>query len=233
MNFEKLSAPSLKDLFVSQIRSSILSGDLPVGSKLPPEREIASRMQVSRAVINSGFEILERQGFLEVRPRLGVYVADYAKYGNIETLVSIMEYSGENIKASEIRSILEFRRALEHLATGEFVAHASDAEITRFREYAEGILSAPASQEAVESVFSFHHEMAAAGGNTILPLIYISFKPVITKLWQKYCHLYGRQLLYENTMELYRALERRNISEASACTDRNLDDTISGKHRIC
>lgn len=41
VEFEKLSAPSLKDLFVKQIQGMILSGELPEGTALPPERELA------------------------------------------------------------------------------------------------------------------------------------------------------------------------------------------------
>uniref|UniRef100_UPI000B07B0E9 winged helix-turn-helix domain-containing protein n=1 Tax=Clostridium sp. NkU-1 TaxID=1095009 RepID=UPI000B07B0E9 len=63
MEFQKLSALSLKEMFICQIRDMILSGHIPVGSKLPPEREIARQMQVSRAVVNSGFAELEKQGF--------------------------------------------------------------------------------------------------------------------------------------------------------------------------
>lgn len=36
MEFEKLSAPSLKDLFVKQIQGMILSGELAQGTALPP-----------------------------------------------------------------------------------------------------------------------------------------------------------------------------------------------------
>ena len=52
MEFSKITAPSLKDLFVQQIEEKILSGELPVGSKMPPEREMAEQMKVSRAVVN-------------------------------------------------------------------------------------------------------------------------------------------------------------------------------------
>lgn len=38
MEFEKLVSPSLKDLFISHIEAMILSGELPVGQQLPPER---------------------------------------------------------------------------------------------------------------------------------------------------------------------------------------------------
>ena len=54
MEFTRLSAPSLKDLFVQQLQGKILSGELPVGTQLPPERELARQMQVSRAVVNGG-----------------------------------------------------------------------------------------------------------------------------------------------------------------------------------
>ena len=54
MPFEKLNSPSLKQLFVRQLQGMILSGELPMGSQLPPERELARQMQVSRAVVNGG-----------------------------------------------------------------------------------------------------------------------------------------------------------------------------------
>jgi len=40
MEFTKLSAPSLKELFIQELEGMILSGKLKVGEKLPSEREI-------------------------------------------------------------------------------------------------------------------------------------------------------------------------------------------------
>ena len=48
MLFKKLSAPSLKELFVAELEGMILSGKLEIGAKLPPERELAESMQVDR-----------------------------------------------------------------------------------------------------------------------------------------------------------------------------------------
>ena len=64
MEFAKLSAPSLKDLFVQQLQGMILSDELPMGTQLPPERELAQQMQVSRAVVNGGLAELAQQGIL-------------------------------------------------------------------------------------------------------------------------------------------------------------------------
>lgn len=87
MNFEQLYAPSLKELFVQKLQGMILSGELPMGEKLPSERELCQQMGVSRAVVNGGITELARQGFLEVRPRQGAYVADYRRDGNMEALI--------------------------------------------------------------------------------------------------------------------------------------------------
>lgn len=63
MEFEKISSPSLRELFVDQLENMILSGKLKIGEKLPPERQLAQMMQVSRAVVNSGIAELEKKGF--------------------------------------------------------------------------------------------------------------------------------------------------------------------------
>ena len=42
MEFQKLNAPSLKELFISELENMIISGRLPIGTKLPSERELRS-----------------------------------------------------------------------------------------------------------------------------------------------------------------------------------------------
>ena len=109
MEFSKLSAPSLKELFINQLETMILSGKIPIGEKLPPERELSESMQVSRAVVNAGITELARKGFLIIKPRVGTFVADYRRNGTLETLISIMNYNGGILRDAEIRSILELR----------------------------------------------------------------------------------------------------------------------------
>ncbi|MDE6980403.1 MAG: GntR family transcriptional regulator, partial [Lachnospiraceae bacterium] len=116
MEFQKISSPSLRELFVNQFEELILSGKLKIGEKLPPERQLAEEMQVSRAVVNSGIRELEKKGFLTVKSRSGTFVADYRQKGTIDTLLAIMNYRGGRLKSSEIRSILEIRIALDTLA---------------------------------------------------------------------------------------------------------------------
>ena len=79
MGFNKISAPSLRGIFVRELENMILSGELQVGEKLPSARDLAEQMGVSRTVVNAGLSELAGKGFLEVRPRVGVFVSDYRR----------------------------------------------------------------------------------------------------------------------------------------------------------
>lgn len=126
MEFQKISSPSLRDLFIEQLEHLILSGKLQVGEKLPPERQLAEMMQVSRAVVNSGISELEKKGFLTVKPRSGTYVADFRRKGTLDTLIAIMNYNGGRMRDQEIRSIFEVRIALDTLAAQLAIDTISD-----------------------------------------------------------------------------------------------------------
>ena len=234
MEFERLYAPSLKELFVQQLQDRILSGDLPMGTKLPPERELCQQMRVSRAVVNAGMTELARQGFLEVRPRQGTYVADYRRNGNLDTLGAIMHYNGEILGKDEIRSILEVRWGLEQIAVSRAIDYASDEELEKLGEAVEelGTLPPPTPARAAEIAFRFHHGMTLAGGNTILPLIYSSFLIPCTALWIRFCRKYGVAELRMNMQELPRRMLNRDKAGALQWVNDYLGQAVSGNRRI-
>ncbi len=232
MEFAKLSSPSLKDLFVQQLQGMILSGALPVGTQLPPERTLAEQMQVSRTVVNSGLAELSDQGFLEVRPRQGTCVADYRRRGNLSTLIAIMQFKGGVLGREEIRSILEVRRALEHLAAERAILYASDEGLERLGEALDHMAAASHPLEAAEAAFAFQHELALVGGNSIVPLIYYSFKPPVIALWVRFCDRYGIPALVSNTQTLYALLRERDAEGASQWIDTYLEQAISGAQQI-
>ena len=232
MPFEKLNSPSLKQLFVRQLQGMILSGELPMGSQLPPERELANRMQVSRAVVNGGLAELAQQGFLEVRPRQGTCVADYRRKGNLSTLIAIMEYRDGILGRDEIRSVLEVRQALEHLAVSSAIHHATDEALDGLGVHLARIAQAQDPAQAAEAAFQFQHELALVGGNSIVPLIYYSFKAPVIILWMRFCRLYGIGALCRNTEILYDHIRARNEEAASKWIDRYLGEAISGSQQI-
>lgn len=91
MEFGKLVKPSRKELFVHSIAASILSNKIEAGTQLPTERELSQQMKLSRPIISEGLAELEKIGLVEVRPRQGIFVADFQKNGSLETLAAIVK----------------------------------------------------------------------------------------------------------------------------------------------
>lgn len=232
MEFTKLSAPSLKEMFIQELEGMILSGKMVVGEKLPSEREIAKSMQVSRGVVNSGILELARKGFLIIKPRIGTFIADYRRTGSLETLISILDYNGGVLRSEEIRSILEIRQALSILSIRLAVPQLTQKDIDTLREYAEGIAKASTCKEASARAFDFHHELAVLSGNMLMPLIYYSFKDAVLMLWERFCILHGREKLYNNTDTLWQFIEKRDIEGAISWSERKVNDAIDGKDQI-
>ena len=232
MEFEKLVSPSLKDLFITHIEAMILSGELPVGQQLPPERQLAQSMGVSRAVVNSGVAELERRGFLEVRPRVGTFVTDYRRAGTLDTLKSIMTYNRGRLRNEEIRSILEVRWGLEQMTLHRVIDNASDEQLEMLGTFVDRLDENPTPAQAAEIAFRFHHEMTLMGGNHILPLIYTSFKVPCISLWIRFCKKYGVAALHSNVEELYRHLLNRDKEGARRWSNVYLAEAINGTQQI-
>lgn len=232
MEFEKLVSPSLKDLFINHIEAMILSGELPVGQQLPPERQLAQSMGVSRAVVNSGVVELERRGFLEIRPRVGTFVTDYRRAGTLETLKSIMTYNRGHLRNGEIRSILEVRDALDKLAVAGIIPHAAAEDIDLLTEKAEAIRLAEDNHQAAEAAFAFQHELAMLSGNTLLPLIFRSFYSSVLVLWERFCALYGISTLYETSRRLCDHIRNQDLLGAVSWIDDCTREAISGSRQI-
>ena len=113
MAFREIVAPTLRELFVKQIIDMVFSGELEVGEKLPTERALAEKMNISRSMVHTGLEDLCRMGFVTIEPRAGAYVADYAKSGNFDTLGAIVEYTGGKFSEEMKISLVEARNAVE------------------------------------------------------------------------------------------------------------------------
>lgn len=232
MEFQKLVSPSLKDLFVEHIENMILSDELKVGDRLPPERELAQSMGVSRAVVNGGLAELERRGFIEIRPRVGTFVVDYRRRGTVETLKSIMNYNRGRLRNDEIRSILEVRDAFDKLASACIIERASDADIAVLCEKAEAVGAASDNRSAAEATFAFQHELAMMSGNFLMPLIFRSFYTSAIVLWERFSALNGIPVLHETGRRLCEYIRARDTDGAIAWIDYCTDEVMRGSRQI-
>ncbi|MET7996261.1 PLP-dependent aminotransferase family protein [Amycolatopsis sp. NPDC005232] len=63
-----------RDEIYRQIREAVLDGRIRDGDALPPTRELAQRLTVSRTTVSAAYERLAAEGFLNARPGAGTFV---------------------------------------------------------------------------------------------------------------------------------------------------------------
>lgn len=74
MPFQSIEPRRLYQQIADQIRKLIRSGEYPVGARLPPERDLAKQLGVSRPSVREALIALEVEGLVEVRIGSGIYV---------------------------------------------------------------------------------------------------------------------------------------------------------------
>src|SRR6266536_1041402 len=60
-----------------QLRDAILAGRLPAGERLPPTRELARQLSVSRGTVTLAYEQLAGEGYVGTRVGAGTFVSDH------------------------------------------------------------------------------------------------------------------------------------------------------------
>lgn len=100
-----MARPRLYEQVIDRLRHHVADGDLRAGDRLPPERELAGRLGVSRASVKQAIVVLEVQGLVEVRHGGGTYlVRDSLDAEPVERLVE---------RKRRLPDVLEAREALE------------------------------------------------------------------------------------------------------------------------
>ena len=199
MHFRKIDAPSIKELFLSQIQEMILSGELKPNDHLPSERELADTMGVSKTIVHEGIRELTRMGFLNVMSRKGVYVADYASTGNLDTLFAIIRYRGGMPDKKMLVDLLNVRLYLECPAIEALARRHDPDDIRKLESLQEDVQKAMSSdiQTFASALFMYRKTLAALSGNCISPLIMNAFFTASISAWADYCECIGRQETYD------------------------------------
>lgn len=152
-------------LIVEKIEEFFLTGDLKPGSKLPSERDLASRFGVSRTSIREALQVLELNGAIIIRQGGGSYI-------NTDEVRILSDQLASNIVEAEnhlVLDMLELRRALEvesvslaaKRATPENLAGIQQA----LKQMKESLYDA---EKGIQADLYFHQRIVEASHNQLL-----------------------------------------------------------------
>ena len=139
-------------------------GDLEPGTRLPPERQLASALGVGRSAVREALAALEILGIVDVRPGSGTYLR-----GNASELLPQTLSWGLMIGERSTDQLMELRAGLESYCA-RLAAERIDAEqIDALRESIEGMRAGFEDLDAfVTADAAFHAVLGVAAGNPIV-----------------------------------------------------------------
>jgi GntR family transcriptional repressor for pyruvate dehydrogenase complex len=175
---------SLKEVCVTRFEELVLSGELAVGQKLPPERELALQLGVSRPVVHEALVDIAAKGLVSLIPRVGTVVNDFRTEGSIALLTSLLNYDQGKLGVKLLYGLLQMRMLFEVenarlAALNRTEQHLVDLQ-TIFRQETHSPVSDV--EQLTQLDFDFHLKIAIASDNLSYPLLLNSFKPVYTNL---------------------------------------------------
>jgi GntR family transcriptional regulator, transcriptional repressor for pyruvate dehydrogenase complex len=153
--------PRLYEQVVSQIQEWIAENGLQVGDRLPPERELASRLGVSRATISQALVAMEVVGMVSVRHGDGVVLIEPA--GSTKVVTALRRH------AQQLPEIIEAREALETKLAALAAQRRTESDLAAIDEALEVMeRDIAAGGRGVEGDELFHAAVTAAGHSALL-----------------------------------------------------------------
>ena len=151
---------------VTRLREMIQSGELSPGDRLPPERDLAKLLGVSRPTLRAGIRSLTTVGILQSKQGAGTFVAEAEESPTLDTSALRLLSALHGFTSDEM---FEARLALE-MSIAALAAERADSE--QMAQLAEEIAGMYSSLDRPEQYLvhdmQFHQTIAAASGNRIL-----------------------------------------------------------------
>ncbi len=186
-----------------QIAQLIDSGVFPPGVRLPGERELAERFEVSRVTIREAEIALQAIGRIEIKTGSGVYVCE--------------EQPADAARLPDVSAfeLTEARALIESEAAALAAEHISDEALERLDTLVDAMSGPHDSPEAIDADEQFHQTIAEQSGNKAM--LY-----TIKTLWRMRNELPAVRVPYEAVCALdsdYRVQEHMDILDALRARD--------------
>ncbi len=196
-----------------QISGMLHRGELTAGDRLPPERDLAKMLGVSRPTLRAGISFLAAVGVVRSRPGAGTFVVETDGVPSLDSGPLRMMATLHGYTSAEM---FEARQLLEMAIAGLAAERATGNEMAAM---AEEVAEMYASLDEPEQFFIhdnlFHQMVAAASGNRILTSLMNMVSTIPSdEHWQAAKHTKDLKQLAETQRLIYRSIRDRNSAAA-------------------
>lgn len=148
---------------IEKVKKMILSGELKPGEKLPPEREFAEKLEVSRNSVREAIRIMDMMGIISSQQGSGNYVTCEFQKSITETMAMMFAMDQVNDK-----QISQVRYSLEVLAFTLALDRVREEDLAKMEECVEKLDKNGDSKNNATLDKIIHYTLARASGNQLL-----------------------------------------------------------------
>lgn len=166
MPFQKVQSEKLALAVVRQIEKLILRGILRPGERLPSERELSERLDVSRPSLRDAVAELQARELLDTRPGSGIYVAEDLGIHYPPALLRLLSSHDE-----AVFDYISFRRDIEGIAAERAATLGSETDLQVITAVFKKMEAAHSKRDATAEAgldAQFHMAIVEASHNVVM-----------------------------------------------------------------
>jgi DNA-binding FadR family transcriptional regulator len=164
----------------------IFTGDLPAGTKLPPDRELAAELGVDRTSLRMAMQQLSRMGLVRAVRGSGVHVLDYREHAGLDFLAAIFALPDVSLGGAFLLQALDDWLDVMPVIIGRALARATRDDLLALDAILETQLELLARgrplHEVVTLEIALQDAIVRRLGNTALLLLGNSSRPLRQRL---------------------------------------------------
>jgi GntR family transcriptional regulator, galactonate operon transcriptional repressor len=158
---------SYHDQIVDVLGRRMVSGELPPGTRMPPEAPLAESLGVSRLALREAMKTLAAKGMVRVRTRTGTHVQPRQAWNLFDA--SLMRWHvEEGVSGQLMADLLELRRMIEPPAARAAAARATKEALRAVRSAYSEMASAASQAAYIDADLRFHAAVLDACGNQFI-----------------------------------------------------------------
>jgi DNA-binding FadR family transcriptional regulator len=217
----------LNHIVVSSLIDEVVSGNLSVGSSLPPEQILCEDFKVSRSVVRESIKLLEEKGLIVARQGQGTTVQPVDHWNLLDPLV-LDAYIRNDRSLSIFDDLIEVRAALESQIVSRAATRLSQDQLDQLHERVlelESLLEDPTNYATAD--VAYHDLIARFSGHLMARSILRTVQPVaLANTYYGRTHRSRDDNLrsHDGHARIYEALVSRDPVEAA----RAVEDHIIG-----
>jgi DNA-binding FadR family transcriptional regulator len=157
----------------------IFRGELPAGSRLPPERQLAVDLGVDRTTLRMAIKQLQRMNLVVVRHGSGVEVADYREKGGLEVLAAMFALDDLPLDDGFLVEALDFWLESFSLTAARAISRMTYEDLGMLESLIDRSIASVRDPAAfVESELAIQDALAKMSGSVIFRMFSNTTRPL-------------------------------------------------------